>query len=205
MCPWRSRIGHPRRHHRRHPLPSRRCADVARPADVGDRRQPRRARQFWGARARELAGMIGDEATTSARMRALETALCRMAPDLAPPPPDMGFVFNALKTKSAGPGMRHHPRPARRQPANASPPLRGRVRLRPEDARSHPPLPAFSQARAAGGSTAPCRARLCGRLCRPGASDARGAAPVRLLAGSAAVAAWRLIWPFCSRRRPITP
>ncbi len=60
---------------------------------------------FWGARARELARMIGDETTISARMRALERSLCRMVPDLAPPPPDMGFVFNALRTESAGPGM----------------------------------------------------------------------------------------------------
>jgi AraC-like DNA-binding protein len=60
---------------------------------------------FWGPPARELARMIGDEATISARMRVLETALCKMTPDLAPPPRDMGFVFHALKTGSAGPGM----------------------------------------------------------------------------------------------------
>jgi AraC-like DNA-binding protein len=60
---------------------------------------------FWGARARELARMIGDAATIPARMRSLETALSRMASGLAPPPPDMGFLFNTLKTGSAGPGM----------------------------------------------------------------------------------------------------
>lgn len=61
--------------------------------------------QFWGRAAREIATMICDAPTTEARMHALETAMCRMAPDLAPPSPDMGFVFNALKTCSGGNGM----------------------------------------------------------------------------------------------------
>jgi AraC-like DNA-binding protein len=61
--------------------------------------------QFWGAGARELAAMIGDATTTEARMQMLEAAMCRMARDLAPPPPAMGFVFNALKTESGGDGM----------------------------------------------------------------------------------------------------
>jgi AraC-like DNA-binding protein len=60
---------------------------------------------FWGTRAREIAARIGDATTTDARTHALEAALCAMAPDLAPPAPDMGFVFNALKTESAGDGM----------------------------------------------------------------------------------------------------
>ena len=38
-------------------------------------------------------------------MRVMEAVLSRLARDMEPPPPDMGFAFNALKTKSAGPGM----------------------------------------------------------------------------------------------------
>jgi AraC-like DNA-binding protein len=60
---------------------------------------------FWGARAREIARMIGDAPTMAAQMKTLETALCRMAPDVAPPASDLGFVFNALKTESGGRGM----------------------------------------------------------------------------------------------------
>ncbi len=57
---------------------------------------------FWGVRAHEMATRIGDAGTTAARMRTLEAALSRMAPDLEPPPPDMQFVFSALRTKPAG-------------------------------------------------------------------------------------------------------
>ena len=60
---------------------------------------------FWGARAREIAQRIGDASSTPERVRAMEAALSRLAPDIDPPPPDMGFAFNALKTESAGPGM----------------------------------------------------------------------------------------------------
>ena len=60
---------------------------------------------FWGARAREVAAMIGDAPTTEARMQVLEAAMCRIAPNLTPPSADMGFVFNALKTESGGSGM----------------------------------------------------------------------------------------------------
>ena len=61
-------------------------------------------RDFWGVRAEEIARMIGDGPSTAERMRRLEAALCPIAPD-RDPPPDMGFVFNALKSESAGPGM----------------------------------------------------------------------------------------------------
>lgn len=60
---------------------------------------------FWGALAREIAQKIGDASSTVERMRAMQAALCRLAPDVEPPPADMGFAFNALKTESAGPGM----------------------------------------------------------------------------------------------------
>lgn len=60
---------------------------------------------FWGSRAREISQRIGDASSTTERMRAMEAALSRLAPDVEPPPPDMGFAFNALKTESAGPGM----------------------------------------------------------------------------------------------------
>lgn len=62
-------------------------------------------RDFWGARAGEIARRIGDAASTAERMNALEAALCRLASGYERPPPDMGFVFNTLKTESAGPGM----------------------------------------------------------------------------------------------------
>ena len=61
--------------------------------------------ELWGARAHEIARRIGDASTIAERMRVMETAFCRRASDLEPPPPDMGFVFNALRTQSAGPGM----------------------------------------------------------------------------------------------------
>lgn len=61
--------------------------------------------KFWGARAREIAARIGDAESTAERIRVLEAALSRLAPDLDPPRSDMGFVFNALRTESAGPGM----------------------------------------------------------------------------------------------------
>ena len=61
--------------------------------------------EFWGARAREIGQKIGDAPSTAERMRAMEAALSGIAPDVEPPPPDMGFAFNALKTESAGPGM----------------------------------------------------------------------------------------------------
>ncbi|MCF6110886.1 DUF6597 domain-containing transcriptional factor [Mesorhizobium muleiense] len=60
---------------------------------------------FWGALAREIAEKIGEASSTIERMRAMQAALCRLAPDVEPPPADMGFAFNALKTESAGPGM----------------------------------------------------------------------------------------------------
>jgi AraC-like DNA-binding protein len=61
--------------------------------------------EFWGARAREIAARMGDVKTIAERMRVLEQALCRLAPDVDPPRADMGFVFNALRTESAGPRM----------------------------------------------------------------------------------------------------
>lgn len=60
---------------------------------------------FWGTRAQEIANKIGDASTTAMRMKILETALCPLASNFGAPPPDMGFVFNALRTDSAGPGM----------------------------------------------------------------------------------------------------
>jgi AraC-like DNA-binding protein len=60
---------------------------------------------FWGGRANEIAAMIGDASSTAERLGVLEAALVRLAPDREPPPADMGFVFNALKTESAGPRL----------------------------------------------------------------------------------------------------
>lgn len=60
---------------------------------------------FWGTPAREIARRIGDASSTIERMRVMEGALSKRTPDVEPPPPDMGFAFNALKTESAGPGM----------------------------------------------------------------------------------------------------
>jgi AraC-like DNA-binding protein len=62
-------------------------------------------REFWGAAARELAGKIGEAPSAAERMRAMQAGFCRIAADLEPPPPDMGFVFNALQTESSGRGM----------------------------------------------------------------------------------------------------
>jgi AraC-like DNA-binding protein len=61
--------------------------------------------EFWGARAREIAARMGDATAIAERMRVLEQALGRLAPDIDPPGADMAFVFNALSTESAGPGM----------------------------------------------------------------------------------------------------
>lgn len=60
---------------------------------------------FWGAAAREIARRIGDASSTAERMRAMQAAFSRLASDIEPPPPDMGFAFHALKTESAGPGI----------------------------------------------------------------------------------------------------
>ncbi|MCV3208259.1 helix-turn-helix domain-containing protein [Mesorhizobium sp. YC-39] len=60
---------------------------------------------FWGTLAREIAQRIGDASSTAEGMRAMQAALSKLAPDVEPPPPDMGFAFNALKTESAGRGM----------------------------------------------------------------------------------------------------
>ncbi|HEX2885102.1 DUF6597 domain-containing transcriptional factor [Vineibacter terrae] len=60
---------------------------------------------FWGARAREIAARIGDQEAIAARMRVLQEALVRIAPDMDAPAPDMGFVFNVLGTGSGGKGM----------------------------------------------------------------------------------------------------
>lgn len=62
-------------------------------------------RHFWGARASEIGGRIGDAPSTADRLRAMQAALSPLARDIEPPPRDMGFAFNALKTESAGPGM----------------------------------------------------------------------------------------------------
>jgi AraC-like DNA-binding protein len=62
-------------------------------------------RHFWGTRASEIAQRIGDAPSTAERIRAIEAALSPLAPGIEPPPPDIGFAFNALKTESAGTGM----------------------------------------------------------------------------------------------------
>jgi AraC-like DNA-binding protein len=61
--------------------------------------------EFWGARVREIRQKIGDASSTVERMQTMEKALSRLASDMEPPPSDVGFIFNALKTESAGPGM----------------------------------------------------------------------------------------------------
>jgi len=62
-------------------------------------------RELWGPRADEISRRIGDAPSTAERMRALEAALAQLAADREAPAPDMGFVFHALKTESAGPGL----------------------------------------------------------------------------------------------------
>ena len=61
--------------------------------------------EFWGRRADDVAKSIGDAPDDAERMKIFEAALCRLAPDFEPPSRDMGFVFQALRTESAGPGM----------------------------------------------------------------------------------------------------
>jgi AraC-like DNA-binding protein len=60
---------------------------------------------FWGKRARAIAARMSDVQSTAERMGVLGAALCQIAPDLDPPHPDIGFVFNALKTESGGRGL----------------------------------------------------------------------------------------------------
>jgi AraC-like DNA-binding protein len=60
---------------------------------------------FWGARAHEIGQRIGDASSTADRLNALQAALSRLATNHERPRADMGFVFNALKTESAGRGM----------------------------------------------------------------------------------------------------
>jgi AraC-like DNA-binding protein len=61
--------------------------------------------EFWGARARTIAASIGDASSTAERMQILEAALGELACDIEAPAPDMGFVFNALKSDSGGRGL----------------------------------------------------------------------------------------------------
>jgi AraC-like DNA-binding protein len=61
--------------------------------------------EFWGARVGEIRQRMGDASSTAERMQVMATVLSDLARDIEPPPPDMGFAFNALKTESAGPGM----------------------------------------------------------------------------------------------------
>jgi AraC-like DNA-binding protein len=61
--------------------------------------------EFWGSHAFDIATRMGDAESTAERMRALQEALRQVALDLDPPGPDMGFVFNALRTESGGRGM----------------------------------------------------------------------------------------------------
>lgn len=61
--------------------------------------------EFWGGQAREIAAKMGDTQSTAGRMQVFEEALRRIAPNLDRPGPELGFVFNALKTQSAGRGL----------------------------------------------------------------------------------------------------
>ena len=61
--------------------------------------------EFWGKPADEIETRMRDASSTEERMRVMETILSNIAIGIERPPPDMGFVFNALKTESAGPGM----------------------------------------------------------------------------------------------------
>ncbi|MGF1624399.1 MAG: DUF6597 domain-containing transcriptional factor [Alphaproteobacteria bacterium] len=58
--------------------------------------------QFWGRRAGRIAARVGDAPTTAGRMRVLAETLGRVATDIEIPPPEMGFVFAALRTGSTG-------------------------------------------------------------------------------------------------------
>ena len=60
---------------------------------------------LWGRRAAEISRRIGDASTSSAKMQALQAALCPIASDLDRPGQQMEFVFDALKAGRAGPGM----------------------------------------------------------------------------------------------------
>jgi AraC-like DNA-binding protein len=62
--------------------------------------------EFWGAPACEFARRMGDAASTAERTHVMQTVLSAYASSLEPPSPGMGFAFNALKTDSAGPGLR---------------------------------------------------------------------------------------------------
>ncbi|AWK90051.1 helix-turn-helix domain-containing protein [Azospirillum thermophilum] len=51
---------------------------------------------LWGARARTLAGRLPREADPVRRLAALQAEVARLAPSVAPPPPDAALLFATL-------------------------------------------------------------------------------------------------------------
>jgi AraC-like DNA-binding protein len=62
--------------------------------------------EFWGSRVHAIAQRIGDAASAAERVEEMGAALSRFAPDFEPASPESGFVFTALRTESAGRGMK---------------------------------------------------------------------------------------------------
>lgn len=156
--------------------------------------------QFWGGAGARNRPENWRCVLHGGAMRAMQAALSRRAPDVEPPPPDVGFAFNALKTESAGPGMAVildrldvSPRTLRRrcqEPFGYGPKTLDRI-LR---------FQRFLNLARQSADPRLCRSCVRGGLFGPGASHARGAAPVGLLARDGSATARRLNWPFRSIR-----
>jgi AraC-like DNA-binding protein len=61
--------------------------------------------EFGRPWARDLAGRIGEARTMTERMARLEAGLARAAPEIAPPAPEMAFVFRELGRGSEAAGL----------------------------------------------------------------------------------------------------
>lgn len=51
---------------------------------------------FWGRRARDLTGRMGEARSAGERLMAMQSSLATLAPGIAPRAPDMAFVFDRL-------------------------------------------------------------------------------------------------------------
>jgi hypothetical protein len=136
--------------------------------------------RLWGSGVATLVERLGEAGAPHAAARLLEDELASRVADATAPDPLVAAAIGRLQPwrsgglDALGVGPLHLPPPA-------SPALRGRARLRPQDARAHPALPRLSRARP-GTRSASRRSRTSRatrRLCRPAAPDEGGGRPRR--------------------------